>query len=112
MGNRRSDDRVIHFGRYWLLRCLGECSMGEMWAACPDDQIDVEGLCVLKKPREHTFLEPDSIARFLDESRVSDLLEHPNIAKVIDAGDVDGFDLVNSDETAFGASEDVSDPLE
>ena len=29
-----------------------------------------------------------------------------------DAGDVDGFDLVNSDETAFGASEDVSDPLE
>lgn len=90
MGNRRSDDRVIHFGRYWLLRCLGDCSMGEMWAACPDDQIDSEGLCVLKKPHAHTFLEPDSIARFLDESRVSDLLEHPNIAKVIDAGDVDG----------------------
>lgn len=90
MGPRHSDDRVIHFGHYWLLRRLGTCGMGEMWLACPDDGIDGEGLCVVKKPPANTFLEPDSIARFLDESRVTDLLDHPNIAKVIDSGEVEG----------------------
>lgn len=90
MGPRLSDDRVTHFGHYWLLRCLGTCGMGEMWLACPDGRLDGGGLCVVKKPLANTFLEPDSIDRFLDEIRVSDLLDHPNIAKVIDAGDVDG----------------------
>ncbi len=90
MGPRPFDDRVTRFGQYWLLRCLGSCGMGEMWLACPDDGLDDAALCVVKKPLANTFLEPDSIARFVDESRVSDLLDHPNIARVLDVGEVDG----------------------
>ncbi|MDR0966180.1 MAG: serine/threonine protein kinase [Myxococcales bacterium] len=106
-----SVQRVQRFGHYWLLCQLGYCDMGEMWLASPDDGLDANELCVIKKPQPDTFHEPDSIARFLDEIRVTDLLDHPNISKVLDAGEIDGEPFLALDFVEGKSLSDINDRL-
>jgi len=75
-------DRVFA-GRFKLRQKLGEGGMGEVWVA---DQIEpVQRRVALKVVRaglDSTRL----LARFNHERQALALMEHPNIAKVLDAG--------------------------
>ena len=85
-----STERVSKFGSYWLLRRLGESGEGDLWLACSEQDISARSICALKRPLPHRLAEPDSIQRFLDEIRLTDLLSHPRISRVLDAGSVRG----------------------
>lgn len=90
MANARQEDKVRRFGPYWLLRCLGSSGNGEHWLGCRADDLSERSICAIKRPRPNTLIEPESLQRFVDEVRITDLLDHPVIGHVLDAGSVDG----------------------
>src|SRR5262245_12966614 len=70
-------------GRFLLVRKLGEGGMGEVWVA--DQQEPVRRQVALKVVRPG--LCPDRLAgRFETERQALALMDHPNVAKVLDAG--------------------------
>jgi serine/threonine protein kinase/tetratricopeptide (TPR) repeat protein len=73
-------------GRYRLLQCIGEGGMGEVWETWQEDPIQRRVALKLVK------LGMDSkevLARFESERQALALMEHPAIAKVLDAGVTD-----------------------
>ncbi|GEM_PF-1541645 len=90
MTNARQEEKVRRFGPYWLLRCLGSSGNGEHWLGCRADDLSEHSICAIKRPRPNTLIEPESLKRFVDEVRITDLLDHPVIGRVLDAGSVDG----------------------
>lgn len=82
--------RIGRFGDYWLLRRLGESGMGELWIACSAKDVSGRSICALKRPLPFRLAEPESVQGFLDEIRLTDMLSHPNINRILDAGIVDG----------------------
>jgi len=73
-----------HFGSYRLLSRLGEGAMGEVWRAL-DLRLEREvALKILK--------DADDLRRkaLIGEAKLACQLNHPNIAHIYDAGDVDG----------------------
>jgi len=95
----------VQFGRYTLLKRLGEGGMGEIFLASLQGGIaGVEKICVIKKLRRMFSHDDEFVARFLDEARLMVQLNHANIVPVFDAGTinedyflamelVDGLDL-------------------
>src|SRR6266446_8871317 len=79
----KSGDRI---GRYKLLQKLGEGGMGSVWMA--EQQEPVKRRVALKaiKPGMDTR---QVLARFEAERQALPLMDHPNIAKVLDAGATD-----------------------
>ena len=74
----------IHFGSYRLLSRLGEGAMGEVWRAL-DLRLEREvALKILK--------DADDLRRkaLIGEAKLACQLNHPNIAHIYDAGEVDG----------------------
>lgn len=61
--------------------------MGEVWLA-RTTQTDVPRLCALKLLRDDVTSDREAIARFADEVRIGILLQHKNIASVLDFGRV------------------------
>lgn len=78
------------FGRYQLLQVAGAGGMAQVHLA---RQIGPEGFvkpCVLKRISD-THRGNDLVRRmFLEEARVSALLNHPNVVQTFDYGEVDG----------------------
>jgi tetratricopeptide (TPR) repeat protein len=75
----------VFAGRFRLVRKLGEGGMGEVWVA---DQTDpVQRAVALKVLR--VGLGPDLFGRFEQERQALALMDHPSIAKVLDAGVTD-----------------------
>ncbi|MEZ6132875.1 MAG: serine/threonine-protein kinase [Planctomycetaceae bacterium] len=76
------------FGRYQLLRPLGEGAMGSVFLA-KDTTLDRQVALKIPKP------EGDDLAefkiRFAREARAAAALRHPNICSVFDAGEHDGI---------------------
>ncbi|NWJ40531.1 MAG: protein kinase [Geothrix sp.] len=75
---------ATHFGSYRLLSPLGEGAMGEVWRAL-DLRLEREvALKILK--------DADDLRRkaLIGEAKLACQLNHPNIAHIYDAGDVDG----------------------
>ncbi|HJV48658.1 MAG TPA: protein kinase [Geothrix sp.] len=75
---------ATHFGSYRLLTRLGEGAMGEVWRAL-DLRLEREvALKILK--------DADDLRRkaLIGEAKLACQLNHPNIAHIYDAGDVDG----------------------
>jgi eukaryotic-like serine/threonine-protein kinase len=77
---------TLFSGRYKLLDRIGEGGMGEVWVA--DQQAPIRRRVALK------LIKPgiDSravLARFEAERQALALMDHPNIAKVLDAGTTD-----------------------
>jgi tetratricopeptide (TPR) repeat protein/tRNA A-37 threonylcarbamoyl transferase component Bud32 len=70
-------------GRFEVLRKLGEGGMGEVWVA--DQQEPVRRRVALKVIRPGLGSER-LLARFDQERQALALMDHPNIAKVLDAG--------------------------
>jgi hypothetical protein len=121
---RPSTDPGAHFGRYKLLRRLGEGGMSELFVA---EATGVEGFSrtfVLKRLRHELAHHKEAVAQFIDEARMQAGLVHSNIVPVFDFGMVGseyfmtqeyivGRDLArlvvrNAEETGTGLPEAVA----
>jgi serine/threonine protein kinase len=78
----------VSFGRYLLLRCLGQGAMGTVYLA-EDSQL--ERLVALKIPSISTEGALDVVERFYVEARAAATLNHPNICQVHDIGEHEGI---------------------
>lgn len=74
-------------GRYRLADKLGEGGMGSVWRA--EDTL-LHRVVALKLLPEAIAADEEARKRFLREARVASALEHPGIATVFDAGEIDG----------------------
>jgi serine/threonine protein kinase len=68
-------------GTYRLLRQIGEGGMGEVYEATHARLAGRYAIKVLLRDLTHN---PDAVARFDREARVTSLLQHPNVVQVID----------------------------
>ena len=77
----------VFAGRFKLRQKLGEGGMGEVWVA--DQAEPVQRRVAIKVVRPG--LDSDRmLARFEQERQALALMDHPNIAKVLDAGEAEG----------------------
>jgi serine/threonine protein kinase len=94
-----ANDLPRPFGQFTLLRLIAQGGMGAVYLALrpveeeesqmrrlPQGQ---EAVCVVKTVRADLKADREAIGRFLDEARVVQKLEHPRIARTLDAGIVD-----------------------
>ena len=77
----------VFAGRFKLRQKLGEGGMGEVWVA--DQAEPVQRRVAIKVVRPGLDSER-MLARFDQERQALALMDHPNIAKVLDAGEADG----------------------
>jgi serine/threonine protein kinase len=73
----------VNYGRYKIVKKIGEGAMGEVYQA-HDPQID--RLVALKVLREDRLGGKDFVLRFLKEAKAIGRLSHPNIVTVYDVG--------------------------
>jgi serine/threonine-protein kinase len=74
-------------GRYRMIGPLGRGGMGEVYRA---DDLKLGQPVALKFLPRDVERNPDRLARFLTEVRLSLRVTHPNVCRVFDLGDVDG----------------------
>ena len=75
------------FGRYRILKPLGQGGMGAVYLA-HDTRLDRR--VALKVPFFHPSDGPQAVARFEREARAAATLDHPNLCPIFDVGEVDG----------------------
>jgi hypothetical protein len=76
------------FGRYRILRKLGQGAMGAVYLA-HDAHLDRP--VALKVPQFTPDDDPELRQRFLSEARAAATIEHPNICPVYDVGEINGI---------------------
>ena len=86
VGAQPSSDRP--FGRYEILRSLGQGGMGSVYLA-RDTQL--HRMVALKAPRFSEKSGPDVVERFYREARAAATLNHPNLCPVYDVGELEGI---------------------
>src|SRR5262249_50820746 len=70
-------------GRYTLVECIGEGGMGEVWVAKQSEPVKRKVAIKLIK----TGMDSRAVlARFEQERQALALMDHPNIARVLDGG--------------------------
>lgn len=84
---RRSAPRRAQHGQYELLEAVGQGGMGEVWLARREGAPDV---CVLKRLNANVAEGTNVERRFHREAHLAAFLEHPNVARTLDAGVADG----------------------
>jgi serine/threonine protein kinase len=82
------NDLPEQFGRYRILRPLGQGGMGAVYLA-HDTKLDRP--VALKVPFFHPADGPQAIQRFEREARAAANLDHPNLCPIYDVGEVDGI---------------------
>ena len=75
------------FGRYRLLKLLGQGGMGTVYLA-HDAQLDRP--VALKIPQFDADEGPQILTRFYREAKAAALVQHPNICPLYDTGEIDG----------------------
>lgn len=78
------------FGRYQLIKLVGEGGMAQVHLA---RQVGPQGFvkpCVLKRIGKEHAGDPKVRRMFLEEARLSAILNHPHIVQTFDFGEVDG----------------------
>ncbi len=75
------------FGKYQIIKPLGSGGMGQVYLAQRDDEV-IQKVAI--KVLNHHTMDAQSQARFDTERRILASLEHPNIARLIDAGSETG----------------------
>lgn len=77
------------FGDYELERRLGSGGMAEVWLAYPLAPGHPSPRVVIKVMHEHLTAERRVVELFHEEARLAQRLDHPNIVRVFEAGQVD-----------------------
>lgn len=95
------------FGRYRILKTLGEGAMGSVYLA-HDTQLDRK--VALKIPKFDAKSESKHIDRFLREARSAATLNHPNICQVFDVGETDGTHFMTMAYIAGHTLQDFVNP--
>jgi eukaryotic-like serine/threonine-protein kinase len=88
MGNpgvRRDADGSEHFGEYRLMGPLGRGGMASVYKAERRGEI-----CAIKRPLPAFLEEPEFLERFLREAEIGRTLNHPNIVRILERGEVEG----------------------
>jgi len=80
----------VPFGRYELLRPIGEGGMARVYLALARSAGGFERLFVIKRLHEPLTRQPEAVAQFMDEARLGASLIHSNVVPVYDFGQVDG----------------------
>ncbi len=70
-------------GRYTILRELERGGMASVDLALRDD---ADELCVIKRLQRHDWSRTNVVKRFHREAKLASMLDHKNLARVIDAG--------------------------
>jgi eukaryotic-like serine/threonine-protein kinase len=71
---------------YALIRPLASGGMAELWLARRADAAPTSEPVVLKRIHPHLARKPGFRAMFLDEARIAEALQHPNLVRVFDHG--------------------------
>ena len=75
------------FGRYRIIKRLGQGGMGSVYLA---QDTHLERPVALKVPDFGNHEDPEARRRFLEEARTAATLDHPYLCPVYDAGEIDG----------------------
>lgn len=79
----------IAFGKYWLLDRISIGGMAEIWRAeLYHPQPGLPRVVAIKRILPSVAEDPDCVAMFMDEAKISMQLHHPNIAQVFELGQV------------------------
>ncbi|MEZ4320063.1 MAG: serine/threonine-protein kinase [Myxococcota bacterium] len=76
------------FGKYFLVDKIATGGMAEIFKAKTYGQGGFENLLVIKRILPHVGANEDFVGMFIDEAKVSVALQHPNIVRVYDFGQI------------------------
>lgn len=77
-------------GDYKIIERVGHGGMGEVWLANKVGFQGVTSACVIKLLHRDHATDPKAREYFINEARLAAQLDHPNVVKVIDAGEAGG----------------------
>ena len=80
----------VAFGRYTLLERLALGGMAEVFRARISSSHGFEKILVIKRILPHLAADPNFVAMFIDEAKLTAQLTHPKIVQILDFGDVHG----------------------
>ncbi len=79
------------FGPYQLIEEIGAGGMAEVWLGREEKS---GTLYAIKRIHPHLAKEKKFIEMFLDEAKIGQCFDHPNIAKIVDVGAIDGIPYI------------------
>jgi eukaryotic-like serine/threonine-protein kinase len=79
------------FGRFLLLECIGRGGMAEVFRALAHGVEGFRRIFVVKRIHRDKSDNPQLVEMFINEARISALLNHPNIVQIYDFGQHDGW---------------------
>jgi len=77
--------------RYELLGQLAEGGMAHVWLARMQGKRGFEKLVAIKTIKPEYSNDPSFETMFLDEARIASMVQHPNVAQIIDLGEQSGL---------------------
>ncbi len=80
----------LAFGRYQLVMEMARGGMATLYLARLQELAQFEKLLVIKKVHDHLAKEEAFINMFMDEARITALINHTNVASVFDMGEEKG----------------------
>jgi eukaryotic-like serine/threonine-protein kinase len=83
-------NQAQRFGRYLLLERIGAGGMAEVFRAVAHGMEGFQRTFVVKRIRADHTTQSDFLDMFVNEARISALLDHENIVQIYDFGEVDG----------------------
>jgi serine/threonine-protein kinase len=90
MATEGEPDAPSAFGRYTLLERLAVGGMAEVFRAKITSSHGFEKILVVKRILPHLAADPNFVAMFIDEAKLTAQLTHPKIVQVLDFGEVRG----------------------
>ncbi len=87
---RTTGDWGVRFGRYILLERIGSGGMAEVFRAVAHGAEGFQRTFVLKRIRSDRSESSSFVDMFVNEARISALLDHDNIVQTYDFGEVEG----------------------
>src|ERR1041384_8536796 len=78
------------FGRYVLFELIGRGGMAEVYRAVAHGLEGFQRVFVIKRILKDKSTAPEFVEMFVNEARISALLNHPNIVQIYDFGQIEG----------------------